>query len=151
MKKILLLAIGSLILLACSREDGRDLRVSAIEGTWKLSKLSLYDGKSKTIIKEEIAEGCAALNTYVFHNDNKFEQISYTDNAQGTGCDKSIEGGTYQYNVMNKILTTDISGEKEVFKIFKQTPSELKIIIDDDTEDVNQDGVNDFMVATLVK
>lgn len=149
MKKLVLLVVGGLGLLACNRDDNKV--DNALVGTWQVSKEIVYDGKDRTTVLSSVSKvGCEVLNLLKFHNGGILNSEYYETTKVGGNCVKSDLSGTYQYNIVNGAITiTYTGGSPFTTQVIKVTATELQLV--EEEEDRNNDGVLDLVVTSFVR
>ncbi len=153
MKKLLFALAAALLLIfsACRNDDDSPSNppLSPLVGTWKLTKAVAFSGTGNTVLQEIPTPACEGQSTFQFRQDNKFTFKTYSS-ATGTCTLDSTDDGTYAYNTNTKIMTFNYNdGTSETTQVKSLSNTEMQILID--TEDVNDDGTLDQIVAIMNK
>lgn len=153
MKKIILpLLASALCFTSCNNEDDTIITLTPeqmLVGTWSISKFVTKSGADNSEMSSVDADDCTKTSTYQFMGDKNLHFEIYMDD--GTNCSLVSEvGGYYHYDVPNKILTCH---KADNTKDFLQLVSldEKEMVILQQVEDYNGDGMNDRMLAHYVK
>lgn len=155
MKKLILFSMAALSLTACKRDDDNTTAEPSIVGTWNFNKYVVYNGKDKSILKEEPATACEGKDIMTFTSDKK---ISYTNYAKsnGTCVEDGTDTGIYSYDTSNKKLSVTWSDNATTYTVdvLKLTDKELEFVelefVDEDY-DYNNDGVDDIHTIILTR
>lgn len=147
MKKILLIALASLSIISCRKDD--DESEVTIVGNWKIDKHIARYGNGSTVT--ETLDECQTKTNFTFSNDGKLNFIAYFKGGeQSTNCQISNSKGTYVYNENNKTITFNFEGDNTtIAKVETLTSNQLILMIMD--EDFDGDGTSDQLVRVFKK
>jgi len=144
MKKILMMSLGVFALMSCSNDDENENAVSIV-GTWKESKIVIYNGTNNAVLDTELPDDCDKKNTYEFTSNGILNsKILYTK-SDGTCEEDGFFSESYTYDPATKKIT--VAGTTT--DVIQLTQNELQIVYD--VNDENGDGVDDQVVMLMYR
>ncbi len=153
MKKLILIALASLSLISC-RKDDDEKEESLILGTWNLTKIQVISGKDNSVLSSVAVIDCPDKRKYEF-SDNKYK-LTYFKDSFLVHCDvNEIENGEFTYDKNQKyVLFNSTYGQNNYsygVNVNAITSTELQIYESSFPYDANGDGINDKYVRVFNK
>ncbi len=148
MKKLILIALASLSLISC-RKDDDEKEESLILGTWKTIEYRYISGKDGSIIYlATIPEtDCLRKSNYIYKNNGKFvTEFFYNSETGECGNIAYTEESDYVYNESEKTISYKFdNSNEEITKVYSLTKTEMQILIQE-VPDHNNDGIDDKII-----
>lgn len=152
MKKVLAGILFAGVLSSCNMGDSElpvyennENNNTMVVGIWKIQTQYEISGADKTtVIKETLPDDCKKQGTYEFRNDGKYYMIDY--NTINGNCVKSEATSSYQYDPVQMKLTINNSSSE----VLDLSANKLTILAAD-TQDLNGDGIKDYIKTVFYK
>jgi len=153
LKKLILIALASLSIVSC-RKDDDDKEESLIIGTWKTTDYKAISGKDGSVIfSNTIPEtDCIRKSKYTYRENGKFVG-EYFLNIQTGQCGNTSfpEEMDYIYNESEKKITYKLDGlTQDVINVYSLSKTEMQILVDDKM-DQDGDGIPDKILKIYKK
>jgi len=152
-KKLTLLALISLFIISC-RKDDDEKSESIIIGTWKLIDYRSVSGKDGSIIySNTIPENdCKRKSNYNYKNNGKYIGEYFRDPNTGECGNKAfLEEMDYVYNESSKTISYKIDGiTQDILNVNSLTKTEMQILMNDQM-DQDGDGTPDKIFSIYIK
>ncbi|MFZ4929294.1 lipocalin family protein [Chryseobacterium sp. Mn2064] len=118
---------------------------SMVVGVWKIQTQVQISGTDKTtVIKETPPDDCKKQGTYEFRNDGKYYMTDY--NNVSSNCVKTETTASYQYDPVHMKLTIN----NNTADVIEVSAGKLVILVNDG-EDYNGDGIKDYIKTVFYK
>ncbi|WP_379964644.1 lipocalin family protein [Epilithonimonas sp. UC225_85] len=154
MKKLILIALASLSIIACRKDDDNEKSEPLIVGTWKTTDYIAISGKDGSIIfSNTIPEtDCIRKSKYTYKTNGKFV-AEYFLNIQTGQCGNVgfPEEMDYIYNESAKTISYKIDGiTQDLINVYSLSKTEMQILVSDNM-DQNSDGIPDRILKIYIK
>lgn len=151
-KKLILFAFASLVIVSC-RKDDDDLQIkSSFEGNWNYIKKQIMSGKDNSILFSEAITDCPEKRSYQFSNHN-YTLTIFKDNFVGSCVVDEIENGTFSYDDSQNNITFKSSRTNNQYSINVNSINNNELQLADPFfgYDANNDGIADKFVLVFNK
>lgn len=151
MKKLLIFALISLVIISC-RKDDDEKEDSVILGTWNLTRTQIISGKDNSILISGQVTDCPDKQTYAF-SDNIYTVTYFRNDFIGSCVIGETIKGKFSFDEGQKklTLTSSVTQNPFTYNIFSITNNELKLIDSYFDYDANNDGIIDIRVTVFNK
>lgn len=150
MKKLLLFAFASTLLISCRKDEDSENIENSLIGTWHPYEWGVKSGKDGTKIQWESNDDCEKKSTLQLKKDGTLSVRDFISKANGTCEDQGTKNGNYTYNESKKELITKVENEQSKYQVIYSTDNELQLQ-EDIQYDLNGDGINDPHIIVLRK
>jgi len=153
-KKLILFAFASLVIISCRKDDDDEKEESLILGTWNLTKVQVISGKDNSVISSYLITDCPEKRKYEFF-DNQYRMTYFKDSFL-VDCDVlETETGEFTYDKNQKyILFNSTFGSNSysyAVNVNSISTNELQISESGFSYDANVDGIDDKVVRIFNK
>ena len=139
-----MMSLGVFALMSCSNDDENESAVSIV-GTWKESKIVIYNGTNNAVLDTELPDDCDKKNTYEFTSNGILNSKIFYTKSDGT-CE---EDGTFSESYTYDPATKKITVAGTTTDVIQLTQNELQIVYD--VNDENGDGVDDQVIMFMYR
>jgi len=153
MKKLILFALASLVIISCRKDDDEKSEFLII-GTWNLTKIQVVSGKDNSVISSYVISNCPEKRKYEFF-DNQYK-ITYFKDSFLVDCDVlQTENGEFTYDKNQKYIlfnaTFGSNSYSYAVNVNAISSNELQISESNFSYDANGDGISDKEVKIFNK
>ncbi len=139
-----MMSLGVFALMSCSNDDENENAVSIV-GTWKESKIVIYNGTNNAVLDTELPDDCDKKNTYEFTSNGILNSKIFYTKSDGICEEDGFFSESYTYDPATKKIT--VAGTTT--DVIQLTQNELQIVYD--VNDENGDGVDDQVVMFMYR